>query len=93
MFRRDQDRGQKPFDSANNLHRFKSGHFWQMHVHQGEMNVLMLDDIDRLLTAFGEEGVKPLGLKDLAQRFPGERVVVGDQQRKRAVERHHKPIS
>ena len=61
----------------------------QVHVHQGEMDILALDDVDRLLAALGQEGPIPHGLENLAEGLANRRVVVGDQDGIRAIQGHH----
>ena len=62
--------------------------FGQVHVHQGEVDVVALDDVDRLLAALGQERPIAGRLEDVAERLPRGGVVVGDEDRIGAIQGH-----
>ena len=80
--------GRTPFDLAEDRHCFKAGQTGEMHIHQGEVDIVLLDDVDRLFAAFGEQGAISRRLKDVTKRLPNSGIVVGDQYRVGMVESH-----
>ena len=76
---RDQDHRDDALDLPDDVDRLQPRELRQVHVHQGEMDVLILDDVDRLLAALGQEGVETCRLEDLAERLACDGIVVGDQ--------------
>ncbi len=59
-----------------------------MHVEQRQVDLVVADQVQRLLPALGHQRMVPLRRDDLAQGLPGDGVVVGDENRIGSVERH-----
>src|SRR5271157_4726383 len=66
----------------------KPGKTGKVHVHERNMDLMVLDDVDGLLATLGEESTKALRLEDIAKRLTGIRVIVSDQYRV-ALDRKH----
>ena len=47
---------------------------------QDQVDLLAVDDLQRLFAVAGQQGAKPARLEDDGQRLPKAGVVVGDQQ-------------
>ncbi len=60
-----------------------------VHIKQGEVDRLVLHDLDGLFAVLGEHGTKALGLDDFAECLADPAIVVGDKDRVLLPHRYH----
>jgi hypothetical protein len=76
-----QDGGQESVELSDELERLESRKPRHVHVEEGEMDRLVLDDFDGLLAVGRENGTKALFLDDFTERFTHSAIIVGDEDR------------
>ena len=78
---RDQYGGYQALDLPDDGHGLQPGKTGKVHVHEGKMDFVILDDVDGLLATLGEERAEALRLEDIAKRLSNIGVIVSDEYR------------